>query len=441
MSLHVQTGKNDRPFSTPFAIRAFTWACAAFLAGGVFQGALRADAGDLDSKFGTGGRVVTDFGGEEAPSDLAIGPRGIIVVAGRTGPPFSGDILLVRYGAGGGLDASFGDGGKVITDLGDDEVASAISLQADGKILVLGEATVFSGENDFVSRDLILLRYDSDGALDEGFGTGGVVTVADFASAASVAVTRNGKIIVGGSARNPEQRDFALRRYEADGSVDESFGEEGLAILDLGPGDQLVSLAVQRNGRIVIAGDFAAEDEGSDFVVARFHSNGTLDGSFGDQGMVTTGFNEFDDTAALAIAQNGKIIVAGTSAEFDGPDQAVFFRYNPDGSRDGSFGADGVAGGFIGRDVGQNESVFDMALQKDGKIVVAGAILRDEEDEEFQPLLARLGRKGGLDPRWGEGGLAITDFSPLAIAIQDKGRIIAAGTTGEDIVLAGYRAR
>jgi len=441
MSLYVQDRKNDRPFSTPFALRAFAWACAAFLAGGVFQDVLRADAGDLDSKFGTGGRVVTDFGGEEAASDLAIGPRGVIVVAGSTGPSFSRDILLVRYGAGGGLDTGFGDGGKVITDLGNDEIASAIGLQADGKILVVGQATVFSDENGFVSRDLILLRYDSDGALDEGFGTGGVVTAADFASAASVAVTRNGKIIVGGTARNPEQRDFALRRYDADGSVDESFGEEGLAILDLGQGDQLVSLAIQRNGKIVIAGDFEAEDEDTDFVVARFNANGTLDESFGDQGMVTTGFNEFDDTAAVAIAQNGRIIVAGTSAEFDGPDQAIFFRYNPDGSRDGSFGAGGVAGGFIGGDVGQHESVFDMALEKDGKIVVTGSILRGEEDEEFQPLVARLKRNGDLDPRFGEGGLAITDFSPLAVAIQGNRRIIVAGTTGEDIVLAGYRAR
>ena len=232
-----------------------------------------------------------------------------------------------------------------------------------------------------------------------------------------------------------------MRRYDADGSVDESFGEEGLAILDLGQGDQLVSLAIQRNGKIVIAGDFEAEDEDTDFVVARFNANGTLDESFGDQGMVTTGFNEFDDTAAVAIAQNGRIIVAGTSAEFDGPDQAIFFRYNPDGSRDGSFGAGGVAGGFIGGDVGQHESVFDMALEKDGKIVVTGSILRGEEDEEFQPLVARLKRNGDLDPRFGEGGLAITDFSPLAVAIQGNRRIIVAGTTGEDIVLAGYRAR
>jgi uncharacterized delta-60 repeat protein len=441
MSLYVQHRKNNRPLSKPFGTRALAWASAAFLAGGVFQDALRADAGDLDSKFGTDGKVITDFGGEEAASALAIGTRGIIVVAGRTGPSFSEDILLVRYGANGGLDTSFGDGGKVITDLGVDETPSDIGLQGDGKILVLAEANVFSEENDFLSRDVLLLRYDSDGTLDEGFGEGGVVTVADFDSAASVAVARNGKIIVGGSARIDEQSDFAVRRYETDGSVDESFGEEGLAILDLGPGDQLVSLALQRNGKIVIAGDFEVEDEGSDFVVARFNGDGILDESFGDQGMVTTGFNEFDDTAAVAIARNGKIIVAGTSAEFDGPDQAVFFRYNRDGSRDGSFGTGGVAGGFLGGDVGQRESVFDMALQKDGKIVVTGRILRDEEEGEFEPLVARLGRSGGLDPRFGEGGLAITDFNPVAVAIQGNGRIIAAGRIGDDIVLAGYRAR
>ena len=154
MSLHVQVKKNDRLFSTPSLFAPSRGRARHSSPAVSSSDLLQADAGELDSKFGTGGRVVTDFGGEEAASDLAIGPRGVIVVAGRTGPSFSRDILLVRYGAGGGLDTSFGDGGKVITDLGNDETAWAISLQADREDPRRGGTTVFSEENDFVSRDL-----------------------------------------------------------------------------------------------------------------------------------------------------------------------------------------------------------------------------------------------------------------------------------------------
>src|SRR5688572_2230631 len=306
MFIHIQRSRIAGLFSR--AAAAFVLACTV-------TRALLADAGDPDPTFGTGGKVITDFGGEEAASDIALDSRGRIVVAGRTGPFFSRDVLVVRHDARGGLDGSFGSGGRVVTDLGNDESASDVAVQGDGKILVLGETTRFSDENEFLGSDLFLIRYLAGGASDGGFGDGGIVTAADFRSAAGVAVLRNGKIIVGGSIRTGEGSDFALLRYESDGSPDESFGDEGVAILDLGANDQLVSLAIQRNGKIVIAGDFAApSEEGTDFVVARFDAGGALDASFGDGGLVTTGFNEFEDTAAVAIARNGKIVVAGTSA-------------------------------------------------------------------------------------------------------------------------------
>jgi uncharacterized delta-60 repeat protein len=327
----------------------------------------------------------------------------------------------------------------VVTDLGDDETATDVAVQGDGKILVLGESARFSDDNEFLGSDLLLIRYRADGVPDGGFGDGGVVTAAGFDSAAGVAVLRNGKIIVGGSIQNGGESDFALLRYQSDGSLDEGFGDEGVAILDLGARDRLRSLAVQRNGKIVMAGDFAAPfEEGTDFVVARFDAAGVLDASFGDAGLVTTGLNEFDDTTAVAILRNGKIIVAGTTAEFDGPDHAIIFRYDRDGSPDEGFGAGGTAGGFIGSDVGQNESVFGLALGQDGRIVVTGAVLTDEESRS---LVARFERDGDLDPRFGEEGLAATDFAPTGVLIDRKGRIVVAGSTGEDIAVARYLAK
>ena len=420
-------------------------AAAAFLLATIVPRAALADAGDLDPTFGTAGKAVTDFGAEEAASDLVLDAKGRILVVGRAGPFFSRDVLVVRYDAKGKLDDSFGSGGRVVTDLGNDETASDVAIQGDGKILVLGESTRFSEENEFLGSDLLLIRYRADGAPDGGFGDGdgGIVTAADFSSAAGVAVLRSGKIIVGGSLRTGEGTDFALLRYESDGDLDEGFGDEGVAILDLGANDQLASLAVQRNGKIVIAGDFAAPfEEGTDFVVARFDAGGALDASFGDGGVVTRGFNEFEDTAAVAIARNGKIVVAGTSAEFDGPDQAIIFRYDRDGSPDESLGAGGTAGGFIGSDVGQHESVFGLALAHDGRIVVTGEVINDdEEEEEENTLVARFERDGDLDPRFGEAGLAPTDFDPRGVVIDRKGRIVVAGTAGEDIAVARYLAR
>jgi uncharacterized delta-60 repeat protein len=178
--------------------------------------------------------------------------------------------------------------------------------------------------------------------------------------------------------------------------------------------------------------------EWSVFAVARFDREGALDVSFGDGGVILTDFNEFDDVAAVAVTQSSKIIVAGSTAEFDGPDHAVLFRYNRNGSPDASFGVDGVAGGLIGADVGQDEDVSGLALQADGKIVVAGRIVT-EEDADF--VVARFKKDGDLDPKFGDEGLALADFFPLAIAIDRKGRIIAAGSEGGDIVLARYRSK
>jgi uncharacterized delta-60 repeat protein len=380
--------------------------------------------GTLDASFGDGGKVTTGFGGwNNCASAVAIQSDGKIVAAGYAEV---GDFVLARYNRDGTLDTSFGNGGKVTTDFGSmNDQAYAVAIQSDGKIVATGYAQI-AGQWDFA-----LARYNSDGTLDDGFGNGGKVTTSfgdGGGIAFAMAIQNGGKIVAAGitwSQGNWE--DFALARYNSDGTLDASFGDSGLITTRFGDkNDYAYSVAMQSDGKIVAAG-YAWSGTDDDFALARYNSDGTLDASFGNGGQVTTGLASSDDHAyAVAIQGNGKIVAAGGAGRGSNWEDFALTRYNDAGSLDVTFGNDGMITTNFGR---RNDEARAVALQGDGKIVAAGQAW---SNDWAGFALARYNSDGALDASFGNGGQVTTDFGSgynytYAVAIQSDGKIVAAG--------------
>jgi uncharacterized delta-60 repeat protein len=402
--------------------------------------AVAQSSGTLDPNFGTGGTVTTDFGAPAGLASVAVQPDGKIVAAGTVSSPVNlTDFALSRYNTDGTLDASFGVGGKVTTDFAHFyDFASSVAIQQDGKIIVAGGA-VISPYGNFA-----LARYNSDGTLDASFGTGGKVTTGfvttEFgqvsAQAYSVAVQQDGKIVVAGEANIDGGYDFALVRYNSNGTLDASFGTGGRVTTDfdlVGQGFSFAlasSVAIQPDGKIVAAGD-ARLSGGRDFALARYNSNGTLDASFGTGGRVTTDFSgsTFDDFAeSVAVQQDGKIVAVGgvrTSGGFD----FALVRYNSNGTLDATFGTSGkVTTDFAS----PSDQASFVAIQQDGSIVAVGRTFTGPDSDGFHSALAHYNSNGTLDAGFGTGGKVTNIFGGQtdglsSVAIQQDGKIVAAG--------------
>ena len=329
----------------------------------------------------------------------------------------------------GQLDLSFGSGGRVNTSfgLGIPGYATAVIIQPDGKILTAGVAGISSA----------LARYNVDGSSDSSFGSGGRVTNRFFgygAGASAILLQPDGKIVTGGHAYlEGDTGVFALARYNSDGSPDSSFGVEGRANTGFGSrGAGVSSLGLLPDGKIVAAGGRSgAYGSGlSDFALARYNKDGSLDTSFGIEGKLTTDFFGGEDGAGAVIIQpDGKIVAIGSAnLESNNPVLAAV-RYNANGSLDSSFGRNGkFTSDFLGR-----ESVaYAGILQPDGKILLAGygRVRAAIQDIDFG--LMRLNADGSLDSTFGEGGNVLIDFfnatdSAHAVALQRNGKIVLGG--------------
>ena len=386
--------------------------------------------GDLDPSFGVDGMVTTDFGDgtDEIARAIALQSDGKIVVAGTFDNFQSNeDFALARYLSSGALDPSFGSEGTVITDFGAEETVTALAIQPDGKIVVAG----FSENSvSFSISDIALARYLPNGTLDSSFGGDGMVTT-DFSArevAHALVIQPNGKIVVAGSSANLSlfSHDMALVRYLPNGTLDSSFGINGMVTTDFGDGQAAaLALARQPDGKLVAAGYTVG---GHGMALARYLPNGTLDSSFGGDGMVTTDFGAREVAYALVIQPDSKIVVAGGGAIVNDNDVALA-RYRPNGSLDPSFDSDGmVTTDFVGGD----DSASGLVLQPDGKIVVAGVAVDVSGNNDF--ALARYHPNGSLDETFSGGGKVRTEFSSgndeaaTALVMQPHdGRLVVAG--------------
>ena len=400
--------------------------------------------GQLDPSFGSDGTVVTQFPSSYSGARaVAVQADGRIVAAGfaHTNDSIVSDFALTRYDANGALDSTFGTGGLVRTDFGgrfDD--ALALAVQADGRIVVAGNSS------DATGADMAVARYNSDGTLDPSFDGDGqaVVDLVGESSARAVAVQPDGKLVLAGWATRSVDptccaSDFALVRLTSDGAVDSSFGVDGHVFTDFRPGadngyDAAQAVLILPDGRIVAAGAGVANATSVDFAVARYLADGSLDPTFSNDGLVTTDFlGYFDEIRDLKADTSGRIVAGGQSCEFPGSSDEVcnfgLTRYLSGGAVDPRFGRHGTIRTDLGADVG--EGVRGVALQADGRIVAAG---QTSGPGGADVGLARYRADGRLDRTFGAGGIVITPVSPATdevggSALQPDGRLLVAGTT------------
>jgi uncharacterized delta-60 repeat protein len=394
--------------------------------------------GSLDTSFGTGGKVATDFVSNDEGRSVAIQNDGRLLVAGSA-LNGNNDFALVCYNANGTLDTGFGSGGKVTTAIGSSEdLGYGVAVQSDGKIVVAGES--FNGSN----WDFALVRYTSSGVLDTSFGNGGKVTTDISGNAEggySLVVQSDGKIVVAGASFNGGNWDFALVRYNANGTLDSSFGLGGMITTPIGGDhDEAFSVAMQSNGKIVVAG-FSRISGNWDFALVRYNVNGTLDSSFGSGGKVTTAIGGGDDYGlSVAVQSDGKIVVTGMSQNGSDWDFALA-RYDTNGVLDSGFGSGGKVITGIG---GSDDHGRAVTMQSDGKIVVVGASFNGSNDDF---ALARYNTNGALDSGFGSVGKITTaigsgnDYGYAAL-VQGDGKIVVAGRSyngsSSDFALVRY---
>ncbi len=323
-------------------------------------------------------------------TDVAIQSDGKIVAAGWRNDDDGvndADFALVRLETDGDLDPSFSGDGKVITTFGGSDGGEAVTIQGDGKIVVAG-STRGCGDQDFA-----LARYNTDGSLDTSFSGDGKVCTgfgSDHEGALAVAIQTNAfpgdhrtRIVVAGTTDDDDcpldcDYDFALARYHANGSLDSSFGGDGKVTTGLlSSSDVALAVAIQTDGRIVAAGRTTNTGD-HDFALARYNSNGSLDGSF-EGGTLVTEMGAWDEAEALAIQADGRIVAAGWSWSETGGNDFALSRYRTDGSLDSSFGGDGRLTTSFGGDAWAK----DVAIQADGRIVAAGSAESEDGDYDF----------------------------------------------------------
>jgi uncharacterized delta-60 repeat protein len=400
---------------------------------GGFSAAKAQQAGALDPNFGAGGKVTTDFFGDfDRVFAIAIQTDGKIIVGGsaRTAN-LTTDFALARYNSDGSLDTSFDGDGKATTDFASSgDNVYALLIQPDGKIIAGGSARIGTTTN------FALARYLPNGALDTSFDADGKVNTdfrGDFDQIESLALQADGKIVAAGVADDANGADdFGLARYNTNGSLDASFDGDGKIITDFNQDtDWAFAVAIQTDGKI-IAGGKTQTATSDDFALARYNSNGILDTTFDADGLATTDFlNDVDEINTILIQPDGKIVATGIASLFNGT-QIDFgaARYNADGSLDTTFSRDGRASADFGEDFDEG---FAAVLQADGKIVVGGGARPPQMGSTVNFGLARFNSDGTADTTFDGDGKVLTHFNGLdqinALALQADGKLVAAGST------------
>jgi uncharacterized delta-60 repeat protein len=253
--------------------------------------------GAFDTSFDGDGRKLFSWGAIGRVTAVVVAPNGKLLLGGFSGPE-GGNIQVARLKANGAFDPTFGTGGIATVDFGATEFGEAMARQADGRILVAGRSS---------SGGAVVARLRASGALDPDFGSGGRVTLPGGGSLSAVLVQPDRNIVVAGNAG--ASTTMTVTRLKPDGSLDTTFGSGGTAAVVFGSlANPLGGAARQPDGRIVIAG---YTQDGEDVAVARLNANGSLDAGFGGAGKATVDFGAATFGNAVALAPNGRIVVAG----------------------------------------------------------------------------------------------------------------------------------
>jgi len=391
----------------------------------------------LDETFGNNGLVTRDINGlrniTELVNQIAIQNDGKIIAIVPNFPNnsyFFNNITLVRYQINGGLDSSFGNNGVVVSDFKEYNSQHAkpytVNVLENGKILVCGD---YYGTYENVSETYnFLIQYNSNGDLDSSFGINGKATGV-FGQVISVAIQKDGKILATGSigpiVGGIYQKLFSVARYQSNGTIDSSFGVDGMASVvydSVSYNDLAYVVNIQNDQKILLGGYTYKSPNEYYLALVRLKADGNLDSSFGSNGKVATLFDEgfVGGIYCIVVQDDGKIIISG-GRDYD------FVRYNNNGGIDSTFGVYGkvkVAGI-------SSSGTQSMVLQKDGKFLKCGTAFLQGAFNQFQ--IMRFSNNGRIDSSFGTNGAVNTDFdtstAASCIALQSNGNVIVGGLT------------
>ena len=408
---------------------------------------LNAD-GSLDTSFGTDGTAIAPilpFGDGEGSMQVALQDDGKILMAGKDA---DNQIAVTRLLESGRADRRFGRRGVAVFDLAesDDGSGRAVTVHDNGTVMVAGTARSVIGTNeygnDIYEQDLALLSLSDRGRTHDSFSSDGVV-VEGFQieyptseSGRQVGVQSDGKIIVG-SHHYVTDSDFLVSRFLTNGQLDTSFGIDGFAVVDLGEREQFEDLVVTSDDKIVAMGSYQLVQGGdvSQMLAVRLNADGTVDNSFGTNGVVMVGVTDVN-TYGVAVDQftDGKIMLAGRS--YSSGSQMIVAKLDTDGSFDMSFSGDGIA--FAGS--GSSQGVHDALAQPDGKVAILGYT-----SFPTSHTVLRLNADGSTDFGFGSGGRASISFTsgydnPRGLAIQSDGKLVTVGGAGNNFGIGRLNA-
>ena len=385
--------------------------------------------GSMDSSFNGNGKQITAINGTDEGYALAIQKDGKIILSGYTYTTSSNTIFaLVRYNKNGSPDSTFNGNGKQTANAGNMYImpGTGVGLQANGKIIVAG--CTLTGTN----YDFAVARFNENGSPDISFGINGIITTDINTSddyTGSVTIQSDDKIVLAGYSYLGGNQLFSLARYDTDGVADNNFGVAGKLSGDYNQGNTRYNATViQVDGKVVVAGT-TWNGLDNDFAIARYNTNGSADLSFGDKGNVSTNFGGTEEAVAIVIQADGKIIVAGASTNNVNQYQFAVARYNTNGTLDNTFTNIGKQ---LVSAIGNADICKSVALQADGKIVLAGSTFTDLNYDSSRFALVRLNNNGTPDNTFSDDGKQITAFGNAysvasAVSIQTDGKIVIAG--------------
>jgi uncharacterized delta-60 repeat protein len=435
-----------------------------------------AQPGALDSTFAGTGKFIMpcsdyscyNFGEINA---IAIQPNGKIILVGggvdANKADGNWDFAITRLNTNGTLDNSFGKNGTAYIDFSHNDILSydevlAVTLQTDGKIVVIGTAFdehYDDSSNTYNHFDIGTARLNADGTPDKSFSNNGKELI-DLSSLTkltgatdsydfgrTVTIKPNGKICIAGETFMPDSLNeynyngFVIQ-LNSDGTFDNNFGKRGINIFLLPEtNESIFKIAVQGNDKLVVAGySFSVSNQTSDFLAIRLNTNGSKDNSFGVNGIDIIDLGLSDYCYSMVIQPDGKILLGGTQEDpLNHTAGFALARLNSNGMLDNTFSGDGIE--ILAPPNDANEAFGGLALQQDGKIIQTGrfaSYIYDQYYGSYNFEVVRFNKDGSPDSSFGNHGRSIIDFGnwtdyvqdiSTSCAIQANGKIIAAGSS------------
>jgi uncharacterized delta-60 repeat protein len=388
-------------------------------------------SGTLDKSFGEMGVVLTNIG-EVSNSIMKVQNDGRILIAGT-----SDSLFLVRFENNGTFDHSFGRNGILKIGLKGYGKLGNFFLQADGKILLIAFETFGGPFNP------VFIKINTNGNLDSSYGLNGILSINNTFPETFSEQLSDGSILFGGTFYDAKSKDdFWLMKVDVNGNLDDSFGTNGEVITDIGKSEQDIfyKLAVQKDGKIVAIGSTkVSSEEGTDFVMVRYNSDGRIDLGFGENGFVLNDLSLIDRWADLCVQGDKKIVVAGNvNDDLRGKMSFIVSRFNENGTQDLNFGDDGIQ--IISFQSFTRDVANSVRLQNDGKILVSGTTGQVFLNNNF--ALARLNSDGTLDGEFGTNGKVSSVFSnndiSSCLSLDKNGYILLNGISSGKLAIAKY---